>query len=376
MLTTPKIKFQTRFMVCPNGWIDSGLFYLWFYELFLKNIPTRPVLLLDGHSTHYTPREAQKEGVCVLPNTTHAAQPLDVSFFGPLKKYWSSVCHSYVSENRGRVVTKYTFSGLFRQAWYKTISPGLIVAGFRKVGVCPFNRTAIQAVSLDECRAGGDPTQDINDYQNENTDVQTANNANEDQTGENLDLSHPFTKLEEELFQLRYENGYNFFIDPNYVSWLQLHHPESLPEHLSSSWNMTIWIWAPIHRIWVWIALSVQTDTGKCTCMYVCMCMYSYINFSMRLLALYSTVHVEYMYSYMYYPIPVVKPAVQNTYKRRSRKCIQWHIPVHAIFAVFYLFFLPVLSRTSFTSRTPNKDQRQSNSSTFSSFIPITRRHS
>lgn len=40
-----------------------------------------------------------------------------------------------------------------------------------------------------------------------------------------------------ELFQLRYENGYDLFIDPNYVSWLQLHHPESLPEHLSSSWN-------------------------------------------------------------------------------------------------------------------------------------------
>ena len=55
----------------------------------------------------------------------------------------------------------------------------------------------------------------------------------------------------------------------------------------------------------------------------------------------------------------VVKPAVQNTYKRyRSRKCIRWHIPVHAIFAVFYLFFLLVLSRPPFTSRTPNKDQK------------------
>ena len=68
-----------------QGWIDSGLFYLWFPELFLKSIPpTRPVLLLlDG-----TLREAQKEGViilCLPPNTTHAAQPLNF-FFGPLKK--------------------------------------------------------------------------------------------------------------------------------------------------------------------------------------------------------------------------------------------------------------------------------------------------
>ena len=57
--------------------------------------------------------------------------------------------------------------------------------------------------------------------------------------------------------------------------------------------------------------------------------------------------------------LTVVKPAVQNTYKRcRSRKYIRWHIPVHAIFAVFYLFFLPFLSRSPFTSRTPNKDQK------------------
>ena len=49
--------------------------------------------------------------------------------------------------------------------------------------------------------------------------------------------------------------------------------------------------------------------------------------------------------------VSVVTPAVQNTYKRcRSRKCIRWHIPVHAIFAVFYVFFLPVLCRPSFTS--------------------------
>ena len=49
-------------------------------------------------------------------------------------------------------------------------------------------------------------------------------NAIEHQIGENLDLSCPLTELEE-LFQT---NGYDLFIDP--FSWLQLHHPESLPE--------------------------------------------------------------------------------------------------------------------------------------------------
>ena len=151
--------------------------------------------------------------MCLPPNTIHAAQPLDVSFFGPLtEKHWSSVCHSYVSQNPGKVITKYTFSGPFHEAQYKTISPELIIAGFRQVGVCPFYHTAIQAVSLDECRAGIDPTQDVDEEQsNEDSNEQTADNAIEDQIRQNLDLSHPFTELQEELFQMSYENGYDLF---------------------------------------------------------------------------------------------------------------------------------------------------------------------
>ena len=41
----------------PLGWIDHEFFTKWLLKLFVKNIPqTRPVLLLlDGHSSHYTP---------------------------------------------------------------------------------------------------------------------------------------------------------------------------------------------------------------------------------------------------------------------------------------------------------------------------------
>ena len=203
------------------------------------------LLLLDGHSIHYTPealQKVQKAGViimCLRPNTTHAAQPLDVSIFGPLKEHWSSVCHSYVSKTPGKVITKYTCSGLFHQAWYKTISPELIAAGFRKVGVCPYDRTAIKVVSLDNCRAGVDTTQDADEEQLSHQDEDCS-----EQLAVLLKMklvrsliSRPFSELEEELFQTRYENGYDLFIDPNYVSWLQLHHPESLPEHVSTDLN-------------------------------------------------------------------------------------------------------------------------------------------
>ena len=146
------------------------------------------------HTIQLKLNEKHKQGEVIImylpPNTTHGAQPLDVSFFGSLK-HWSSVCHSYVSENPGKVITKYTFSELFCQAWYKTISPDLIIAGFRKVGGCPFDRTAIKAVSLDECKAGVDPTQDAEEqlsHQDEDCNEQLADNVIEDQIGEKLDL--------------------------------------------------------------------------------------------------------------------------------------------------------------------------------------------
>ena len=72
---------NTLYGMSKQGWIDSELFYCWLSNLFVPNIPpARPVLLLlDGHSTHYTPeavRKAHDEGIimlCLPPHTTHTA---------------------------------------------------------------------------------------------------------------------------------------------------------------------------------------------------------------------------------------------------------------------------------------------------------------
>ena len=34
------------------------------------------------------------------------------------------------------------------------------------------------------------------------------------------------------LFKQRFKNGYNLYMDSDYVTWLHIHHPESLPEDL------------------------------------------------------------------------------------------------------------------------------------------------
>ena len=58
------------------------------------------------------------------------------------------------------------------------------------------------------------------------------------------------------------------------------------------------------------------------------------------------------------YPWSRSQPLRQRSNCCRSRKCIRWHVPMHAIFVVFIYFFIPVLSRSCFTSRTPDKDQK------------------
>ena len=86
---------NTLYGMSQKGWTDQELFSYWMTDLFVKNIPpARPVMLLvDGHSSHYEPdtiRLAAQAGIvmlCLLPHTTHVTQPLDVSFFRPLKVY-------------------------------------------------------------------------------------------------------------------------------------------------------------------------------------------------------------------------------------------------------------------------------------------------
>ena len=49
-----------------------------------------------------------------------------------------------MADNPGKVVTRFQFSSLFNKARILSIQPHTIVSGFRKVGVYPFNSTAIK----------------------------------------------------------------------------------------------------------------------------------------------------------------------------------------------------------------------------------------
>ena len=123
----------TLYGLSRNGWINSDLFYHWFTHHFLQYAPpSRPLLLLlDGHSAHYSPstlKLAAENQVIVFvlpPNTTHVAQPLDRGCFSPLKAAWRKYCHEFRSKNPGRVVIRYEFCQIFSKAWYKAMTGSL-----------------------------------------------------------------------------------------------------------------------------------------------------------------------------------------------------------------------------------------------------------
>lgn len=210
---------NTLYGLSDKGWTDQELFKHWMTDLFLPNIPpARPVmLLLDGHSSHYEPhtiRLAAQEGVvilCLPPHTTHVSQPLDVSFFAPLKMYWSEACHLFMQENPGRVVTKYQFSSLFSTAWYKAIKPATLVAGFKKVGVCPFNSSAIAVCDPPSVTTLDVSEDDNSSYEDENEDVSLPE-VNTEASATNSSFvrteNASFTPEQLQIFETRYENGY------------------------------------------------------------------------------------------------------------------------------------------------------------------------
>ncbi len=141
----------TVYGMSAKGWMTSIIFDKWFKRHFLRYASAvRPIILLmDGHSSHYSPETIQlaaEEGVILFalpPNTTHLSQPLDKGVFGPFKVHWRQVCHDYRVSQPGRVVNIYSFNSLLSKAWMKSMTAVNIINGFKTTGIYPLNQDAV-----------------------------------------------------------------------------------------------------------------------------------------------------------------------------------------------------------------------------------------
>ena len=98
--------------------------------------------MLDGHSSHYNPSvisKAAEEKIifCLPPHSSHETQPLDKGPFGPLKIAWKDVCHKFLADNPGKVVTRFTLSKLFHESWTRAMTLSNVQVGFRCTGIYP-----------------------------------------------------------------------------------------------------------------------------------------------------------------------------------------------------------------------------------------------
>lgn len=115
------------------------------------------LLVVDGHSSHYTLRfleYARDNNIVVLcypSHSTHVYQGLDVVIFSVLKRAWSDERDQF--EARGSAVTKLNFMAVYAKAHIRTFTKSNIRAAFAKTGIVPYNpdvvTTEMMAPSLE-----------------------------------------------------------------------------------------------------------------------------------------------------------------------------------------------------------------------------------
>ncbi|CAH1962108.1 unnamed protein product [Acanthoscelides obtectus] len=140
----------TGFACHSSGWMQLDIFTAWFKHFLKFSKPTEDdpaLLILDGHNSHTKnldfidmARRNHTTLLCLPPHCSHRLQPLDVSFMGPLNKYYIRAVEKYLRNNPGRALTVFQFSKLFGEAYSEAAQQSIAINGFRKCGVEPMDR--------------------------------------------------------------------------------------------------------------------------------------------------------------------------------------------------------------------------------------------
>lgn len=159
----PRVNFKTHFMhgapsgsrgfATRNGWMTQTVFLEVAKHIQQNTSATKenPVLIiLDNHESHVcleTILFCRENGIILLtfpPHTSHRLQPLDVAIYGPFKNHCKLAFNKWISENPGKSITIYEIAKLTAPAYDEAFSRKNIVAGFKKTGIFPFNRSSFK----------------------------------------------------------------------------------------------------------------------------------------------------------------------------------------------------------------------------------------
>ncbi|KAG8264800.1 hypothetical protein J6590_108315 [Homalodisca vitripennis] len=132
-----------------NGWSNENIFLDWLkhFNKIAKPSQEDPVLLiLDNHGSHVSLpsyefcRQNHIHMLSIPPHTSHRLQPLDVSFYGPLKNVFNRECDKYMRSSTYRKITPYDIATIFNEAYVTVATIDKGVSGFRSTGIYPVNR--------------------------------------------------------------------------------------------------------------------------------------------------------------------------------------------------------------------------------------------
>jgi len=163
-----------------SGWVTDDEFYI-FMEHFIKHVKPSvksPILLLlDNHSSHLSIKSldlAKSNGIVMLsfpPHCSHKLQPLDVSVFGPFKKYLSTVQDGWLRSHPGRTITIYDIPKIVAESLPLAVTGLNIINGFKKTGIFPYNRNVFTDIDFAPSYVTDRPENPIESHQS-NSSIQ------------------------------------------------------------------------------------------------------------------------------------------------------------------------------------------------------------
>ncbi|XP_065656743.1 uncharacterized protein LOC136082093 [Hydra vulgaris] len=133
--------------VSSSGWTNSSLFIEWlthFVAVIQASKTNEQLIVLDGHHSHKTLEAinfCRDNGIHLItlpPHCTHKMQPLDCTFFKPLKVGYNTASNWMLS-HQGCRISFFNMAGIFATAFNFTANINKAINNFRCSGLYPIN---------------------------------------------------------------------------------------------------------------------------------------------------------------------------------------------------------------------------------------------
>jgi len=151
LLVRNEIPYGWEYVSSQSGFMNSALFLLWLQSViypYVKKMKTKILLILDNASCHLSfdalvyARNHDIEIISLPPNTTNFLQPLDQLFF-VLKNSFYNIASRLQLIRPGNTIRPCNFPHLLKQSMSDSWNSTYVKNSFRKTGVIPINRNAI-----------------------------------------------------------------------------------------------------------------------------------------------------------------------------------------------------------------------------------------